>query len=971
MALIQIDQTPLPAGTPGSSRDTLVLGTLVVLTAPGVSGGTWAWEIIAPPGSSATLSGGNTSTASFTPDVRGTYLAYLVHDGVPSYTLDSDLNKISTQGGCGVKFRQGTRALGVGETLQFSTVNGWAEEFAPYFETFDAVEQAKGASIGTVFCADVNGDLARLAPGSVGQVLQANGAALPSWATGPVETLQAAYDAGQTIVTGVGGPVSITNPSADAANVLELATTALGTGAALSIANPGAGAAISIDNGQVLADPSATGTLPSYAFLGADNYGMYYDSSETRLVAGGQVIAQLSISQIVLSTSGVEALLLDASQDAHFSGAVYPDATDVNDLGSATLAWNTVYQNLVHLKEGTGPGFQAGWGSVWVKNDTANTLWFTDDTGAQFQIGGAGAGAGLTSLSVVNIDDPSTELNAIAGVSKGDTRLVYQTVVGTDSWTIYAWDDADSGAENVPYTIDGSSGMWSAIGGKYTASVITLRNGSSSNMSLNFAGSTSTGFYKGVGSSIMANAGGSGSARFLPNQLAATAVGSAATPSITQNNNLSTGLFFSSGSLGFTTSGVEALLLSAAQDANFAGDVTLGLTQRLVLDSDDNTYIYSPSDNEMQFYVSGTLITQLGTAGLSVTQVARASTAPASILSLTTEAHTLQTKTTVPMVDFDFSATQEWNTAGILGDARVMALYAPTYTGSAATVTILRSSTLYIDKAPVASTNVAQTDAYALFVDAGGARIDGPLHLHEEALDIQTFIDLRYIQNPTNEGVVDSIGVTFDFGSNIGYTADGGAIAVGLELLSPTFSSSTGTSSMGGTRIATLYIDDAPTLTGGLMSFSTDAYALFVDAGYSRFDGAILPSEGNETDPGIAWGASKNTGFVGSATAISQIFSGTKRQENNGSQILRDTNGGATSPGFAFLGDADTGLQRLSANTVHLIAGGVSAISGDNNTTAGETRLRVWDVDNGTLERVTVGAADSGGAGYKVLRIAN
>lgn len=37
--------------------------------------------------------------------------------------------------------------------------------------------------------------------------------------------------------------------------------------------------------------------------------------------------------------------------------------------------------------------------------------------------------------------------------------------------------------------------------------------------------------------------------------------------------------------------------------------------------------------------------------------------------------------------------------------------------------------------------------------------------------------------------------------------------------------------------------------------------------------------------------------------------------------------------------------------------------------TATETGLMVWDVDNGTLERVTVGAAGSGGAGFKVLRI--
>lgn len=43
----------------------------------------------------------------------------------------------------------------------------------------------------------------------------------------------------------------------------------------------------------------------------------------------------------------------------------------------------------------------------------------------------------------------------------------------------------------------------------------------------------------------------------------------------------------------------------------------------------------------------------------------------------------------------------------------------------------------------------------------------------------------------------------------------------------------------------------------------------------------------------------------------------------------------------------------------------------DSTVTAGQTALLLWDVDNGTLERVTVGAADSGGAGFKLLRIAN
>lgn len=43
----------------------------------------------------------------------------------------------------------------------------------------------------------------------------------------------------------------------------------------------------------------------------------------------------------------------------------------------------------------------------------------------------------------------------------------------------------------------------------------------------------------------------------------------------------------------------------------------------------------------------------------------------------------------------------------------------------------------------------------------------------------------------------------------------------------------------------------------------------------------------------------------------------------------------------------------------------------DGSITPGDTRLLLWDVTAGAMKRVTVGAADSGGIGYKVLRIAN
>lgn len=49
----------------------------------------------------------------------------------------------------------------------------------------------------------------------------------------------------------------------------------------------------------------------------------------------------------------------------------------------------------------------------------------------------------------------------------------------------------------------------------------------------------------------------------------------------------------------------------------------------------------------------------------------------------------------------------------------------------------------------------------------------------------------------------------------------------------------------------------------------------------------------------------------------------------------------------------------------------VNRMALDSSTTARDTALQIWDVDNANLERVTVGVADSGGSGFKLLRIPN
>jgi hypothetical protein len=72
---------------------------------------------------------------------------------------------------------------------------------------------------------------------------------------------------------------------------------------------------------------------------------------------------------------------------------------------------------------------------------------------------------------------------------------------------------------------------------------------------------------------------------------------------------------------------------------------------------------------------------------------------------------------------------------------------------------------------------------------------------------------------------------------------------------------------------------------------------------------------------------------------------------------------GAGSAGFRW--QAPTGaIYEFQVN-------GVNSLKLDGDNTSGNTRLLLYDVDNGQLERVTVGIADSGGAGFKLLRIPN
>lgn len=80
-----------------------------------------------------------------------------------------------------------------------------------------------------------------------------------------------------------------------------------------------------------------------------------------------------------------------------------------------------------------------------------------------------------------------------------------------------------------------------------------------------------------------------------------------------------------------------------------------------------------------------------------------------------------------------YGGSAQFTTGAAIGWRRMLQLTAPTYTATAATQTITDASTLYINSAPVGSTNVTITNPYAIWADAGVSRLDDGVLMEERA----------------------------------------------------------------------------------------------------------------------------------------------------------------------------------------------------------------------------------------------
>lgn len=185
----------------------------------------------------------------------------------------------------------------------------------------------------------------------------------------------------------------------------------------------------------------------------------------------------------------------------------------------------------------------------------------------------------------------------------------------------------------------------------------------------------------------------------------------------------------------------------------------------------------------------------------------------------------------------------------------------------------------------------------------------------------------------------------------------------------------------------------------GSRSTSTRGMVSVIGGGSGSFTelagAAVVRSGGADiTGPTIVRGANNNAFVVNNGTndvlAINtnanaaQFVNGAQFQffNDNYGTIVASIDGNAgliylssgngSFPAYSFLGDADTGMFRQAANVVSLAAGGQEQLRcvepGDGNVGM-LVRRNVGGVL--TLQQVSMGAADSGGSGFKALRVPN
>ena len=343
---------------------------------------------------------------------------------------------------------------------------------------------------------------------------------------------------------------------------------------------------------------------------------------------------------------------------------------------------------------------------------------------------------------------------------------------------------------------------------------------------------------------------------------------------------------------------------------------------------------------------NGTITTTI-TGNVTVSQGVSTSGSP-TMLTLTGAAHTtLGASAESVDVLFDIARTVQFAT-GDLTTQRAIQIEAPTYAFAGGS-TLTNSATIAIDSAPNAGTNTTFTTLSGVRIGSEGVTV-GP-----------TSSGLTYatIRIPSHTATVS--GTTQ-------VTSSPAISALSLGQISINDSANENVTIDNG---ATLYISNAPAATGGSTVTLTNAYSLWVDAGASRFDGAIRAANGTVSAPSITFDSDPDTGIFTSASIIAITVNGTDTVEisDTGVQLIstgadfRSQPGSTASPAYTERTDTNTGLYFPDADILGIVSGGAEIVRWTLASTGGGWMIMdEADSDPGTA---ALDSLDSGAIYFK------
>jgi hypothetical protein len=126
--------------------------------------------------------------------------------------------------------------------------------------------------------------------------------------------------------------------------------------------------------------------------------------------------------------------------------------------------------------------------------------------------------------------------------------------------------------------------------------------------------------------------------------------------------------------------------------------------------------------------------------------------------------------------------------------------------------------------------------------------------------------------------------------------------------------------------------------------------------------------------PSRVWAKFKNNeayfgnGEAQSTTANYRLQATSGSGANNGASTLTIAPGRSTGNATPATVSIQRTVAGSSGSTLQTLS---DAMQIDGSTTSGETPMLLLYIAKGTLQRVSIGASDSGGTGFKVLRVPN